>query len=614
MPLPSSGNDQCTNQSLNCSQCSKCFMTIHSHQLSLQCDTCLLFFHIECTKYTRQKLENFKGELKFSCENCSKCSICCKVVAVNHKAIQCDSCNMWAHIKCNFLSDKDYDRYKNDSKLNFYCLKCNAELVPFSSMDDTHFKAFAKTGAIISDHSDMQLMPSPEQQAMLQKISEKLIFYAQDRGLDELDEESISNCSYFSSDEFKTAKFSTSETFSIFHLNIHSIERHIEEMRLLLQVLEFNFDILCFSETKIIDGIGPKVDINIPGYQDPIGMDTQATKGGVLIYVKEGINYIPRPDLDIEADKQLESCFIEIINSNKPNHIIGVLYRHPIMDQAEFIHYYLQNLVGKLAKENKPVYLSGDWNFNLLQLSNHKETLDFFETMMSNLFAPSILLPTRVTTTSATLIDNIFTNDIQSDRRSGNLTVSISDHYPSFYIIPIDPVTNKTSQKAKFKRDRKNFSKENFLLDFLAIDWDGILNIENNDVNYSTKNFIDKMTSLIDKHMPLVEITPKENKQLQKPWISEDILNKINRKNKLYKEFQRTKSIEKQSQFNRLKNDITSQIRKNKKEHYEQYFKEHKMNLKKVWNGIKEIINIKPKSSKQTHHIMSKDKLVTDEK
>ena len=38
----------------------------------------------------------------------------------------------------------------------------------------------------------------------------------------------------------------------------------------------------------------PKIDIQIPNYQYPIGTPTEAAKGGVLIYAKEGITIEPR--------------------------------------------------------------------------------------------------------------------------------------------------------------------------------------------------------------------------------------------------------------------------------------------------------------------------------
>ena len=54
-------------------------------------------------------------------------------------------------------------------------------------------------------------------------------------------------CNYYSLDEFTSAKFNSSKTFSIVHLNIHSIEKHIYEFRVILAMLEFKFDIICLS-------------------------------------------------------------------------------------------------------------------------------------------------------------------------------------------------------------------------------------------------------------------------------------------------------------------------------------------------------------------------------
>ena len=111
------------------------------------------------------------------------------------------------------------------------------------------------------------------------------------------------DCKYYSLNEFVSAKFKSSKTFSIVHLNIHSIEKHIEELRVILAMLEFKFDVICLSESKIKKDFDPKVDINIEGYQSPVGTPTDSTKGGVLIYVKNGINFKPRNDLIIYKSK-----------------------------------------------------------------------------------------------------------------------------------------------------------------------------------------------------------------------------------------------------------------------------------------------------------------------
>ena len=78
-----------------------------------------------------------------------------------------------------------------------------------------------------------------------------------------------------------------------------------------------------------------------------------------------------------------------------------------------------------ISERKKSLYITGDWNFNLLEFEKHKETLTFYETMMANLLAPSITIPKRINSNEDTLVDNILTNFILPDKCSRKLSVSI---------------------------------------------------------------------------------------------------------------------------------------------------------------------------------------------
>ena len=80
------------------------------------------------------------------------------------------------------------------------------------------------------------------------------------------------------------------------------------------------------------------------------------------------------------------------------------------------------------------ISLLGDFNVNLLNYNGHNYTND---SLASNSSMPLILQPTRITSHSNTLIDNIFSNVIDPNIISDNLTVTISDHLPQFVIIPV---------------------------------------------------------------------------------------------------------------------------------------------------------------------------------
>ena len=109
------------------------------------------------------------------------------------------------------------------------------------------------------------------------------------------------------------------------------------------------------------------------------------------------------------------------------------------MDIDDF-NEYLKNLLKKLDREKKQVYLMGDFNLDLLQIENNDKISEYYDILTSYLFVPHITLPTRITASSKTLIDNIFSNDPNfSAGISGNFTFSISDHLPQFLLPPDEP-------------------------------------------------------------------------------------------------------------------------------------------------------------------------------
>ncbi len=122
---------------------------------------------------------------------------------------------------------------------------------------------------------------------------------------------------------------------------------------------------------------------------------------------------------------------------------------------------------------------------------------------------PSIHIPTKINRVTNTLIDNIFTNQINPDIISGNLSASISDHLPSFVIIPKHNQQHLPKKHNIYKRDTKNFDRENFILDLLSIDWEEQISYE--DANSSFNAFYDIIEVLLDKYMPLKKITQKDH-------------------------------------------------------------------------------------------------------
>ena len=67
-------------------------------------------------------------------------------------------------------------------------------------------------------------------------------------------------------------------------------------------------------------------------------------------------------------------------------------------------------LLQKIKKENKKTIITGDFNLNPSNYAKNIGTYEFLESVFSSNFTPQINLPTRITGTSTTLIDNILIN------------------------------------------------------------------------------------------------------------------------------------------------------------------------------------------------------------
>ena len=449
------------------------------------------------------------------------------------------------------------------------------------------------------------------------------------------DEELVSpiNCNFYDYDEFSSAKFDSSKSFSVFHLNIHSIQKHIDSLRSLLILLEskdFEFDIVAISESKILKNVSPIVDINIHNYHDPISMPSEANKGGVLLYVnKKNPNFKPRPDLNIYSPKMLESSFIEIINPNKCNTLIGVLYRHPSLDVDIFNSDYIRPLVTKLSLEkNKNVYLCGDFNINLLNLSNHSGSSEFFDIMSSNHLLPSISLPTKLNSSgNDTLIDNIYTNIFNPDTISGNISFNVSDgHLPSFVIIPYPNQNHLPKKHNLFKHNTKNLNPNNpnfqstlsqIKHDVNNINWIQVIQSENGNPDRALDCFGKALNPIIEKYIPLQKVNNVDFKRRFKPWITSTIRSHMRRRDKLLRSHIHAKAaVRKASLYDKYKTErnlVVELTRKSKLSFYKSYFTTNSKNLKKVWQGIKNLINIKSKINDAPSCISDKDgNLITD--
>ena len=128
------------------------------------------------------------------------------------------------------------------------------------------------------------------------------------------------------------------------------------------------------------------------------------------MFIKEGIDFIERKDLNIFIPTIFESLFITVKSCNLT---VGVIYRTPDSNRNEFLAQYIET-IQTLCQTNQPFLLLGDYNLNLLNYSREASVTDFVDATFEHGCVPLITKPTRVTPTSATCIDNIISSCIDN--------------------------------------------------------------------------------------------------------------------------------------------------------------------------------------------------------
>ena len=262
------------------------------------------------------------------------CPICARNVNDRHRALRCDLCAQRVHIKCNILGPKEYNYHTKNPEAPFHCLKCMENLIPFTSLNDNQFNIAVKQGVNYTLETDLLYNPIEMDKKLFDRINHAVSLGQHDDEDDEIN--TFIDCKYYGVEDFQNLKVKSEKSFSVFHLNIHSVQAHIDDLRILIGMLDYEFDFICLSESKLIKGVKPQIDINIDGYQPPEGTPTEGEKGGVLIYAKNGINYIPRNDLNIYSGKELESQFVEVIETHGKKQCYWCYLSTPLYDFKHF--------------------------------------------------------------------------------------------------------------------------------------------------------------------------------------------------------------------------------------------------------------------------------------
>ena len=335
------------------------------------------------------------------------------------------------------------------------------------------------------------------------------------------------NCSYDDLD--KSIKCDSSD-LSIIHLNIRGLSSKIENLNYVLthSLASSHPDIILLCETWLSKR-SPKPVIS--GYNMERTDRVNKKGGGVSILISNRCRYKRRKDLEESNSACFETCFIELEN-HKTNLIIGSIYRPPNTDSNEFNKKFEQ-LTESCNKMKKHLVIGLDHNLDLLKADHHRPTQDFLELIYTAGLVPKITKPTRITSSTATLIDNILIdNKLDTNSSSGILVDNVSDHLPCYTIIPdIHPTRRKALEITSRDTRPKNITALKRFLSMLGT----LLPLDGLTASQQFHRFHDCLQEAVDHFLPMRTWKIPARLIRQEPWFTSGLFRCIKKSKQLYR-------------------------------------------------------------------------------
>jgi hypothetical protein len=417
-------------------------------------------------------------------------------------------------------------------------------------------------------------------------------------------------CDYASEDYFisNMSNIASDSLFSIYHHNIRTLPKNFTDFSLFLTSLPHKLDVVGLTETWLTPANFDLYDID--GYKVISKVRDKGRGGGVSLYINDSLSFDLRTDLHI-APELAENIFIEIDKTSvscDKNIIVGLIYKPPNKNIDDFNN-ELSVVLQKLSRENKIVYLLGDYNIDLLKVDLHKPSSNFLDILFSYNLLPLINKPTRITASSATLIDNILCNDFQTDQQNyqGIVYSDRSDHFP-IYHFRRKPTQIQPKHSYILHRVTKQENISSFKEHCANIDWDSIMSSSSTQDAYST--FHRTISDLYNTHFPIKKT--KVGYATRKPWLTPGLKKSIRIKNKLYIRQLKSNNLDHIHYYKTYKNNLNRLLKKSERLYYQEKIENNKHNLKLTWKILKDIIN-KRKNHKRSRKFNIDGTLVENE-
>ena len=410
--------------------------------------------------------------------------------------------------------------------------------------------------------------------------------------------------------------------FTILSSNINSIHSKFNEIETFIELLKiqnFQFSAICFQECWLSEADDIS-HIQLDGYKCIYQGKSCSNKGGLIIYLHEQFSHTVR--MSLNGSNVWEGIFIDISGGNLSKSVsLGNIYRPPrdlISNYRQFID-ELTPILSSLDNNKNEVILTGDFNINLLRLNERDILSEFYDTIISNGYFPSITLPTRFSSRNGTLIDNYYCklSEASLSSTSGILINQFSDHHPYFICLELLKAKQVYPKMIAIKHDSPQ-AINSFYNEIVNSDISGKINdnpFANPDTNYNIIE--DILVRAQEKHMPCKFVKFNKYKHKRNEWITQGILRSLKFRDSLYKSL---KSVpHNANEYERKRINLSTYnsllrktIREAKQKYYETCFDKYKYDMKNTWSTINSILHRKKLKKMFPDYFVDNGRIIKD--
>ena len=228
---------------------------------------------------------------------------------------------------------------------------------------------------------------------------------------------------------------------------------------------------------------------------------------------------------------------------------------------------------------------------DLLKIETNKYSSDLLDIFFTNGIIPTITRPTRITHTSATLIDNIYIkHNCMNNIIYAIIITDISDHIPilSYFGSKIEEQPDNLTFKCRRMKD----IQINKIVQSLEMeDWHSLLTTDAN-INTAYDNFIAKLWDIINTHAPEKKtVTINKKHIIRQPWLTSGIFQSIKTRDKLFRKcIRKPRDSSPYQKYQKYRNMLNSLKRNMKYNYYDNLLTKYKHDIKKTWKVLNTII------------------------